>query len=198
MNRTALRLLPFAALSLVGLASGCASQSPDAGTAPAPVGAQSSPLATTPGATSALEILEAGGTFMFSLDESDPSARFHEQCASESAGDKAKADACYAHVREEGSTEGMRFALDADHRVVWTSFGHDGGKEVVYIEAPMNVSSDGEHAVVASFAAAPKGPQLQGEKGWASARIRIELPDATTMVMNDPHKGKLVFHRVAQ
>lgn len=195
MNRIALRLLPFAALSLV---AACASQSPDAGSTPAPVGAQSSPLAVSPGATSALEILEAGGTFMFSLDESDPSARFHEQCASESAGDKAKADACYAHVRDEGSAEGMRFALDADHRVVWTSFGHDGGKEVVYIAAPMNVSPDGEHAVVASFAAAPKGPQLQGEKDWASARIRIELPDATTMVMNDPHKGKLVFHRVAQ
>ncbi|HEY1693103.1 MAG TPA: hypothetical protein VGG39_13135 [Polyangiaceae bacterium] len=190
-TRTVRSLLSAAVLALL---AGCASQSPDA--APSPVGVASDPLVAAPGATSAVALLERGGTFMFSLDESDPAAHFHAQCASESGGDKAKADACYAHVRDVGSQEGMRFALDGQSRVVWTSFGHEDGKEVVYIEAPLTVTADGEHAVLTSFAEAPRGPQLAGEKDWASKKVRIELPDASTMVMNDPRKGKLVFHRV--
>jgi hypothetical protein len=183
-----------AVAALAVLASACASQSPDA--SPAPVGVTSDPLATVPGATTAFDLLQRGGTFMFSLDESDPSARFHEQCTSESGGDSAKAEACYAHVREVGSNEGMRFAPDSDRHVVWTSFGREDGKEVVYIEGPLAVAADGDHAVVTSFASAPRGPQLAGEKDWASQKIRIEMPDATTLVMRDPRKGKLVFHKV--
>jgi hypothetical protein len=183
------RIVLAAAVTLAA----CASQSPEATPG---LSTSSSPLSATAGATSGRDLLERGGTYMFSLDESDPAARFHAQCATENPGDTVKADACYARVREEGSNEGMRFALDADHRVVWTSFGRKDGKEVVFVEAPLNVEPDGEHAVITSFAAAPKGPQLAGEAGWARARIRIELPDATTMVMNDPAKGKLVFRRV--
>jgi hypothetical protein len=80
--------------------------------------------------------------------------------------------------------------------VVWTSFGRDDGKLVTFVEAPLNLVADGAHAVVASFAAAPTGPQLAGEAGWASQRIHIELPEPSTMVMVDPRKGKLVFHLV--
>ncbi|HEY8091660.1 MAG TPA: hypothetical protein VIF09_27530 [Polyangiaceae bacterium] len=192
MNRAS--LFSAAVLVLSGLPACSASQGPDSTSLATSTAAETATPAA--GATSALELLRQGGTFMFSLDESDPSVMQHERCASESGGDKAKADACYAHVRDVGSGEGMRFALDAGGRVVWTSFGHEDGKEVVFVEAPLNVSADGEHAVLSSFAAAPKGPQLKDEKDWASAKIRIELPDATTMVMKDPRKGKLVFHRV--
>lgn len=194
MNASLASFAAAASLALLASLPACASQSPDA--SPSAVGVTSDPLTSTPGGTTAVALLEHGGTFMFSLDESDPAARFHEQCASESGGDQAKSEACYAHVRDVGSKEGMRFALDADHHVVWTSFGQEDGKEVVYVEAPLDVTADGEHAVVSRFAAAPRGPQLAGEKDWASARVRIELPDASTMIMRDPRKGKLVFHRV--
>ena len=194
MNRATLASAAVLVLSVLPACS--ASQGPDSTSVATTTAAET--VAPSAGATSALEILRQGGTFMFSLDESDAAAFWRERCGSESAGDAAKADACYAKVREAGSGEGMRFALDAEKRVVWTSFGHEDGKEVVFVEAPLNVSADGEHAVLSSFAAAPKGPQLKDEKDWASAKIRIELPDATTMVMKDPRKGKLVFHRVGQ
>jgi hypothetical protein len=118
------------------------------------------------------------------------------KCSADNPGDAAKADACYAAIRAVGAAEGMRFAPDAQGRVVWTSFGHEEGKEVVFIEAALTLVADGDHAVLSSFAEAPRGPQLAGEREWASKKIRIELPEAGTLVMNDPSKGKLVFHRV--
>jgi hypothetical protein len=197
MNRfCSLRLGSIVAFFAAQPLAACASQSPDA---PAPA---SDPLRNVQsaqlGGATALDLLKGGGTYMFSLDESDPAARFRSQCATESPGDTAKADACYGAIRAVGSNEGMRFVPDAAGHLVWTSFGQEEGKEVVYIQVPLSLAADGDRAVVASFAEAPHGPQLAGEPNWASTRIRIELPDATTMVMNDPSKGRLVFHRVEQ
>ena len=189
------RIPALATLVTFSTLAACASQSPDAPTS-SPLSASASALDTETTGTSALAILKQGGTFMFSLDESDPAARMHDKCAAESGGEKAKADACYDAIREEGSTEGMRFAPDGN-RVMWTSFGREDGKEIVYTAAPLSLAADGDHAVIASFVEAPRGPQ-PGNMNWASAKIRIELPDTTTMIMKDPSKGRLVFHKRGQ
>jgi hypothetical protein len=186
----------FALVSTLALLAGCASQSPDAPTTSSQ-GLSQGTLDVASGGTTALDLMKQGGTFMFSLDESDPAATFHAQCQKESAGDAAKADACYAHIRQEGSQEGMRFSLDPDQHVVWTSFGLEDGKEAIYIQSPMALTTDGERAVVATFAAAPRGVQVEGQPNWAAQRIHFAFPDASTMVMNDKSKGKLVFHRAA-
>jgi len=183
--------------STFALLAACASQSPDA-PATSSMGVSQGAVSVASSSTPALDIMKQAPTFMFSLDESDPAATFRAQCQKESGGDAAKADACYAHVRQEGSQEGMRFSLDSEQHVVWTSFGLEDGKEEIYIQSPMGITTDGDRAVVATFAAAPHGVQVEGQPNWAAQRIHFAFPDATTMVMNDKTKGKLVFHRVAK
>jgi len=182
---------------VLAVLAACASQSPDAPTS-SPMGVSSDKLAESAGSTSALDTLRRGGTFMFSLDESAPSTMIHEQCGKESGGDSAKAEACYARVREQGSREGIRFGLDAEQRIVLTSFGVEDGKEAIYLEGPMSLAADGDRAVVGNFAAAPHGLQMNGKTAGPDKPVRIELPDASTMVMIDQVKGRLVFHRLGQ
>ncbi len=191
MHRSSIRAFALPFMCLVAVAA-CASQNPDAPGTPTAV---SNEALTASSATSPLDLVRGGGSYLFSLDESAPAARFHTQCATESGGDTAKADACYAHIREVGSQEGMRFGLDAEQRVVLTSFGREDGKDAVYLEGPLALRADGDHAVVATFAAAPHGLQMDGKPVWPQKPFRFEFPDSTTMVMTDEVKGRLVFHR---
>jgi hypothetical protein len=185
----------FAALATTAAVAGCASQSPDPPTA-SPTGvtaAAAEPLQATM-TTPPLDRVRRGGSFLFSLDESSPAARWHAQCGKESGGDAVKAEACYGHIREVGSHEGMRFTLDAQQRVVLTSFGLEDGKDAVYLEGPLSLRGDGEHALVATFAAPPHGLQVEGSPVWQKP-FRFEFPDESTLIMNDEVKGRLVFHR---
>jgi hypothetical protein len=189
--RGSIRLSALPALALV---AACASQSPDA-PLPSPTGASTESLSAATAMTPPLDLVRRGGSFLFSLDESAPAARWHEQCGKESGGNAAKADACYAHIREVGSHEGMRFSLDADQRVVLTSFGLEDGKDAVYLEGPLALRADGDHALVATFAAPPHGLQMEGSSVWPQKALRFEFVDASTLVMTDEVKGRLVFHR---
>ena len=93
----------------------------------------------------------------------------------------------------------MRFALDRDQHVVWTSFGtDDAGKEAIFLEGPLAVAADGDHAVVGTFAATPHGTQMEGKTALPTKPVHFEFIDASTMVMTDEVKGRLVFHRAAQ
>jgi hypothetical protein len=92
----------------------------------------------------------------------------------------------------------MRFSLDADHHVVWTSFGNDDGKQAIYLEGPLAVAADGERGVVGTFASMPHGTQMAGKTALPTRPVHFEFVDATTLVMNDEVKGRLVFHRPAQ
>jgi len=189
------RAAPFAFLCTVSLfGAACASQSPDAPTA-SPLGMSAEALGPT-AVTPPLDLIRRGGSFMFSLDESGPSATFHEQCSRETGSDAAKADACYAHVREVGSHEGMRFALDAEQRVVMTSFGLEDGKEAIYLEGPLALRTDGDHALLGTFAAPPHGVQMAGATtAWPKKPVRLEFEGDSTLVMTDEVKGRLVYHR---
>jgi hypothetical protein len=186
--------LAIAVVPAFALLAACASQSPDPSTSSL-TGVSAEPLGASAATTPSLALIRAGGSFLFSLDESDPSAMWHQRCGQESGGDAAKAEACYAHVREVGSHEGMRFALDADQRVIWTSFGLEDGKDAIYLQGPIDLRADADGAVVGTFAAPPHGLQMEGKDAWPKRPIRFELPDANTLVMKDEVKGRLVFHR---
>ncbi len=173
----------------------CASQSPETSSA-SPTGESAEQLSAANGTSPALDVLKQGGPFVFALDESDPSKAFHDQCNTQSSGDSAKADACYARIREEGAHELIRFALAADGHLVWTSYGIEDGKEVLFLEIPLAVTTDGERAVVGRAAGTARGRQAGDGVVSPSKRIRFEVPDASTVAMVDPQKGRLVFHRV--
>jgi hypothetical protein len=174
----------------------CASQSPETSSA-SPTGESSEQLSASSGTSPALDVLKQGGPFAFALDESDPAKVFHDQCTTQSAGDSTKADACYARIREEGAHELIRFALASDGHLVWTSYGIEDGKEVLFLEIPLAVTTDGDHAVVGRAAGTARGRQAGDGVVSPSKRIRFEVPNATTVVMVDPQKGRLVYHRAS-
>jgi hypothetical protein len=171
----------------------CASQSPDTSS---PTSQSSEQLATAATTTPALDVLKQGGPFAFALDESDPSKFFHERCTTQSGGDSAKADACYARIHDEGAHELIRFSVGADGHLVWTSYGIEEGKEVLFLEVPLAVTTDGDHAVVGRMIGTARGRQAGEGPVGPNKLVRFEVTDATTVAMVDPQKGRLVYHRV--
>jgi hypothetical protein len=175
---------PFFALTLCA----CGSASPDA------------PSAPSTAAVTAAPVPDLTGRYLFALDESAPAGALREQCATKSGGDKAKADACYAEVKAEASTEGVGFEKDAQGQTVWVSFGGDE----VYHTVPVALTSDGPNVVVSKSLAAATGTLAAKRPIPAGTIMRIEVvADAgggahqtvQTIAMNDPKKGRLVFHR---
>ncbi len=146
---------------------------------------------------SAIDTLRAGGTFAFVLGESDPGTKLRASCAAEHPGDATGAAACYDAVRQQADREGIRFSLDAAGRLVWTSYGVEEGKPVTYVEGPLEASLAEDGSIAAKQAERPHGLQVEAKDFPTSAVLRFQVIDADTVVMPDPHKGKLVFHRVA-
>jgi hypothetical protein len=167
------------AISAVLVLSGCASAADPPAAAPAP-----------------LDVLRAGGTFGFALEESDPSRGAHAQCATDHPGDAAGESACYAAISAQAAREAIRFSVDGQGRLVWTSFGIEDGKEVTYMEAPLIARNESSHVVAVNMADVPHGMQIKTPPATPPTEtLRFEVVDANTVVMVDPRKGKLVFHR---
>ena len=145
---------------------------------------------------SAIDTLRAGGTYGFVLGESDPGIKLRASCAAEHPGDAPGAAACYDAVRQMGDREGIRFSLDAGGRLVWTSYGMEEGKPVTYVEVPLEASLDKDGSVAAKQVEGPRGLQVDARQFPKDAVLRFQVIDADTIVMPDPHKGKLVFRRL--
>lgn len=172
-------------LSLATLLGACASAPSDAA-----IGASSSSVSAVGEASPSAEIL---GTWAFVLTASDVDAPIRARCADEFAGDATKANACWSEVAAEAAREKIRFATDGAGRTLWTSFGSEGAKEVVFIEVPVELAADGPGHVLAKVLGAAKGDHAAQ---FAKAKVnvmRIEVVDARTIAMNDPKKGRLVF-----
>jgi hypothetical protein len=144
----------------------------------------------------AIDTLRAGGTYAFVLDESDPGTNLHASCAAEHPGDATGAAACYDAIRQVAAHEGIRFSVDAAGRLVWTSYGVEEGKPATYVEVALETSLDKEGIVAARQMERPHGLQVDAHGFPADAVLRFQVIDAETVVMPDPHKGKLVFRRV--
>jgi len=168
---------PFSFLAFLLVA--CGSAAPDAPTAPSTAAVT---VAPAPDLT---------GRYLFALDESAPATALREQCATKSGGDRSKADACYAEVKAEASKEGIGFEKDAKGQTRWVSFG---GEEV-YHTVPVALTSDGPNAVLSKSLADATGTLALKRPIPAGTVMRIEIVDEGTLAMNDPKKGRLVFHR---
>jgi hypothetical protein len=157
----------------------CGSASPDAPSAPSSAAMIAAPAP------------DLSGRYLFALDESAPSAALRDQCATKSGADKSKADACYAAIQAEASKEGIGFEKDEKGQTVWVSFGEGE----VYHTVPVALSSDGPNAVLWKSLAPATGTLATKRPIPAGTIMRIEIVDEGTIAMNDPKKGRLVFHR---
>jgi hypothetical protein len=137
------------------------------------------------------------GTWDFVLDASDVAAKVRQSCDGKSGGDKARADVCYAEVQAEGATEKIRFSKDGSGHSLWTSFGEKDGKVVLFLEVPMDLSSESPSRIVGKVAGPLKGAQAEGAADHmpVGTAVTFQIVDAKTIAMSDPAKGRLVFTR---
>lgn len=153
---------------------------------------------TTATTASPLVVARLEGTFAFDLDASDVADGFHARCTKDAGGDAAKADACYAAIRNEARAEKVRFAKNAEGQLVFTSFGPDEagtGKEEVYLEAPVTLSRGaGENALVAKAAGFPRG-SFVSRVTFALRDMNVEVPGGGTLIVTDAKKGRLVYRK---
>ena len=109
------------------------------------------------------------------------------------ADDSKKAQACWNEVEAEATHEKIRFASDGAGHTVWTSFGAEEAKEIVFVQVPVELAADGPGHVLAKVSGAPKGDHAEQFVKASVNVMRIEVVDARTIAMNDPKKGRLVF-----
>ena len=175
----------LAILSLSTLLAACAS----APTNDAATGS-TAPLVA---ATKAEPAPDLSGTWAFALASSDVAAPLRDRCAASSGNDAVKTQACWEEVSAEAAKEKIRFTKDEAGKIVWTSFGSEGSKEIIFIEVPLEIAGDGPGHFLAKLAGTPKG-KMAAQLVKASVNVmRIELVDARTIAMSDPKKGRLVY-----
>jgi hypothetical protein len=108
-----------------------------------------------------------------------------------------KASACYEQVRKDARDEKVRFTRNAEGQLVYTSFAAEaaGGKEEIYVEAPITLTRGAdEHMMLAKASGFPRGTFVS-RVSFALHELPIEAPDASTVILVDPSKGRLVYHR---
>jgi hypothetical protein len=138
---------------------------------------------------------DLSGTWAFVLASSDVATPIRERCAKSSANEVTKAQACWNEIATEAAREKIRFTTDGAGHTVWTSFGSEGSKEVVFVEVPVELAADGPGHVLAKIVGAPKGDHAAQFAKSSINLMRIEVVDARTIAMNDPKKGRLVFSK---
>ncbi len=139
---------------------------------------------------------DISGTWVFDLDASDVAAKVREKCATEAKGDSAKQTACWDEISAEAKQEMVRFSkIEANGHATWSSFASDGKKEILFLEAPVNLSSDGTGHVLAKVAGPAKGQQAEMFAKSSTKQIRIDVVNDKTIVINDPKKGRLFYSK---
>jgi hypothetical protein len=139
----------------------------------------------------AKDIIEGGGTFMFSLaDSADAKKLASDDCEKKSKKDAKKLEACMKDVETAGAGEGVRFEK-GDKGITWTSFGKEKDKEVIYVKSGVKIAkSDATTATLT-----PEGKAEGKMAAKAPKEMTIEIPDESTVIVTDPKKGKLVYKK---
>lgn len=178
----------FLSLGLLTLGSLLAACAGSSATDPA-----SGPTATAAQASHAEPAADLSGTWGFVLASSDVAAPIRERCEKSCAGDAAKTKDCLAEIATQAAKEKIRFSKDAAGNTMWTSFEAEGGKEVVYVQVPVELAADGPGHVLAKISGPPKGEMAEKFEKSSINAMRIEVVDAHTIAMTDPKKGRLVY-----
>ncbi|MEZ4259437.1 MAG: hypothetical protein R3B36_10225 [Polyangiaceae bacterium] len=144
---------------------------------------------------SAASVASLEGTWAFALETSDVAKSIIDKCVAESAGDDARAKACFDEVRDESRAEQVRFSRAADGKTTWRSFGKHGASEELYLEAPVELTSAGGNAIDARVAGEAAGSMAKAHALPVGTTLRFELVDSSTIALLDPKKGRLVYHR---
>jgi hypothetical protein len=128
--------------------------------------------------------LRGGGKWSFSLDDSP--------VAASATRDKCSTDvvpaACYARVREGAALEHIAFEVDAQGRLVWSSYGDDG---TLLRRVPLDVVRAGADSVTVRTAAVDEG--AQAPRIPAGTEMTIGVTAAGDVTMPHPAKGTLAF-----
>jgi len=181
-------MLSLGVLSLATILATCASACGSSSANDAAPGSSTASATTAQADPSALS-----GTWAFALASSDVATILRDRCAKSSGDDATKAKTCWDEIATEAAREKIRFAKDGSGHTVWTSFGIDGSKEIVFVAVPVELASDGPGHVLAKIAGAPKG-DMAGQFSKSSINVmRYEVVDARTIAVTDPKKGRLVY-----
>ena len=176
-------------------ATATTSAAPDPTTTAAATTASAEPAKTAepppPPKKTAKDIIEGGGTFMFSLaDSADAKKMATEDCEKKSKKDAKKQEACMKDVETAGAGEGVRFEKN-DKGISFVSFGKEKDKEVIYVKSGVKIAkSDATTATLT-----PEGKAEGKMAAKAPKEMAIEIPDESTVIITDPKKGKLTFKK---
>jgi len=163
-----------------------------------------SPAQAEPVLPNAREILAPGVPFLFAMRESAVFAELEAGCKKEVGGDtdRVKIDLCLRKVETEAMREGIRFDKGEGEQLVYVSFGKKpDGTEDVFLKVAVTVQTGGPQNQLRTKAAGkPEGMQVakmppEAIEQMQAAEFVVEAVDATTVVVLDPKKGKLVYHK---
>jgi hypothetical protein len=139
-------------------------------------------------------VLVEGATYMFSLgDSADAKKMAEDECGKKNKDEKKKED-CVQKAMGAAAGEGIRFEKNKDGKWTWVAFGKDkGDKEVVYNKVAFNVAGGDDPN---KLTVTPEGKD-EGKKALKPLpkEMVFEVPDESTVVMNDAKRGKLVFKK---
>ena len=134
------------------------------------------------------------GTYDFVLEASDVAAKFRDKCSAEAGGDATRSAQCFDAIKQEASQEKIRFSRNEAGELVWTSFGVEDQREVVFVQVPVTIAQADRGAFIAKTAGWPRGT-LAGQLTHIRAEMRIERDTDGLLVMIDPRKGRLAYRR---
>lgn len=134
------------------------------------------------------------GTYDFVLEASDVATEFRDKCSAEASGDATRSAQCFDAIKQEASQEKIRFSRNDAGELVWTSFGVEGDREVVFVQVPVTIAQADRGAMIAKTAGWPRGT-LTGQLTHFRAEMRIERDSDGLLVMIDPRKGRLAYRR---
>jgi len=139
----------------------------------------------------AKDIIETGGTFMFSLaDSADAKKMATEDCEKKSKKDAKKQEACMKDVETAAAGEGIKLEK-TDKGIVWTSFGKEKDKEVVYVKSGVKIAKSDDKSATLT----PEGKAEGKMAKTAPKEMAIDIPDESTVIITDPKKGKLTYKK---